>query len=102
MDLPRFFPLEPAQLVRELDGHGRLYEERRTRMGFIVNDSAHVPLPLSANRHHITPVTNADGRIRDPDPLRQIRDEGFKLPHDLVSRAAELLTDSPEIGAGRV
>ena len=87
MDLPGLFLLEPPQLVRELNGHGRLDEERRTRMGFVVDDSAHIPLALSANRYDVAPVSYAYGSVGHPDPLRQIRYKRLELPHDLVSRA---------------
>ncbi len=102
MDLPDFFLFEAPQLVGELDGHGWLDEKRRTRVRLIVNDATDVPLPLSPDRHHVAPVPNTDGRIGDPDPLRQIRGERLQLSNDSVPRAAKLFSDSPKIGAGAI
>ena len=61
--LPLFFDLRLPQRIPQLDGLGRLDEERARAAGLIVNDPRWAAPRVSPHRNHVAVASHGDGGI---------------------------------------
>ena len=96
LHLARFRDLQLAQAVHQIDGDGRLDEERAAGRRLIVHDTADLAAPFPAHGYDVAALANGDRRILHLETSRQRRHVMLELLHDARARATQLAAHTRE------
>ncbi len=96
-DLPGLLALEVPEAVHELDRGRRLDEERRAGLRLVVDDAAHLPLPLPPERDDVASLPDRDRRVGDDVALGKGGEVRLQLAHDLGVSAPQPVANPLEL-----